>query len=91
MACIYCKVEGNVQGVFFRVSTQQQALRQQIRGWVKNCSDGSVKLQACGDEDALNRLEAWLWEGPPYATVRKVSCEFMNQSDCELEDNFVII
>jgi len=36
---------------------------------VKNQADGSVYLEAEGDEDQLNTLLAWLGEGPTQARV----------------------
>ena len=91
MACIHCMVEGEVQGVFFRVSTQQQAQHLRLRGWVKNRSDGRVELVACGDSNALVKLEDWLWQGPAHATVSQVSCERVNGAGVDIADDFDII
>jgi len=75
MQRIYVRVVGVVQGVWFRKSTQQQALRLGLTGWVRNCSDGSVQLEAQGDENALNALCAWCRRGPPAARVDELSRE----------------
>ncbi|MGW8122859.1 acylphosphatase [Roseivirga echinicomitans] len=40
------KVTGKVQGVYFRVSTQEQAKQLGIKGWCKNEPDGSVLIIA---------------------------------------------
>lgn len=34
--------------------------------------DGSVEVTACGETEALDRLEEWLWIGPPRAQVEDV-------------------
>jgi acylphosphatase len=73
--CIRCIVSGRVQGVFFRHSTRQRALGLGIRGHARNLSDGSVEVLACGSEQALEQLRAWLWEGPPTAQVTRVECK----------------
>jgi len=62
-------VRGKVQGVWFRATTREQADNIGVRGFVKNQADGSVYLEAEGDEDQLNTLLAWLGEGPTQARV----------------------
>jgi acylphosphatase len=47
------KVTGKVQGVFFRASTKAVADQLGVKGFVKNLSDGSVYIEAEGDEFAL--------------------------------------
>ena len=68
----YFRVTGRVQGVFYRASTQARAQALGLAGWVRNCPDGSVELEASGDAEALQQLEAWLWQGPERAQVSAV-------------------
>jgi acylphosphatase len=75
MACRRCLVSGRVQGVFFRASTRQQAIALGVTGYARNLPDGRVEVLACGDESALQILQAWLREGPVGATVSGVQCE----------------
>ena len=56
-------VRGRVQGVFFRASTQREARRLGISGWVKNRPDGAVEILAEGEEDGLKELIAWANRG----------------------------
>lgn len=65
-------VSGRVQGVYFRASTRQQALRLGLSGHAKNLADGRVEVLAIGDPIALSRLNQWLWHGPPAASVTEV-------------------
>ncbi|HTN87428.1 MULTISPECIES: acylphosphatase [unclassified Sorangium] len=65
-------VRGRVQGVFFRASTQREAKRLGLTGWVKNRSDGSVEVLAEGEEDGLKELIAWANRGPSAARVERV-------------------
>ncbi len=73
--CVLCRVEGRVQGVFFRATTREQARALGLRGYARNLADGSVEVYACGEAAAVEALCAWLWEGPPYARVTAVRCE----------------
>ena len=72
--CRRCRVEGLVQGVFFRASTRQRAHELGVTGWARNLPDGSVEVLACGAAAAVEELCAWLWEGPAQARVREVRC-----------------
>jgi acylphosphatase len=65
-------VTGEVQGVFFRASTRNEALRLKLRGYARNLPDGRVDVVACGDAAAVDELEQWLWQGPPAARVDDV-------------------
>lgn len=75
MACARFYVSGRVQGVFFRVSTRDQARALGLTGEVSNLPDGRVVVTACGSQAALDALQQWLWEGPPQAAVSAVQRE----------------
>jgi len=47
---------GRVQGVGFRYHTKQLALGFEVVGWVKNRRDGTVELQAMGEEAELSEF-----------------------------------
>lgn len=49
-------VSGTVQGVFFRASTKDAADRLGIKGFVRNEPDGSVYIEAEGEEEKLNQF-----------------------------------
>ena len=70
--CRKFRVEGRVQGVWFRESTRQQAERLGISGYAVNRPDGSVEVLACGEAGAIDTLAEWLKDGPPLARVRTV-------------------
>lgn len=77
MACARFIVRGRVQGVFFRASTREQALKLGISGHAKNLADGSVEVLASGPGQALDALQEWLRQGPPSARVENVTREAM--------------
>ncbi|MFC5436734.1 acylphosphatase [Rhodanobacter umsongensis] len=74
-------VSGRVQGVFYRASTREQALRLGLAGHARNRPDGRVEVVACGPADALDALERWLRQGPPAARVEAVSREALPEQD----------
>ena len=75
------RVEGKVQGVFFRANTQRQATELGILGWVKNEVDGSVTISAQGKQEGLNQLIDWCRRGPDYARVTKVEFKALATED----------
>jgi acylphosphatase len=68
-------VTGRVQGVAFRASTVHEAHRHGLTGWVRNLPDGSVELEAQGDDAHVAALLAWCQHGPSAARVRRVDVE----------------
>ncbi len=72
-ARIRAVIEGLVQGVWYRESTRRQAQALGVKGWVRNCRDGSVELVAEGPKEKLNELLSWCRKGPPAARVERVT------------------
>ena len=72
MICRKFLVRGRVQGVWFRASTREQAVRLGLTGHAINLADGRVEVVACGPADRLDQLAAWLWQGPELARVDEV-------------------
>jgi acylphosphatase len=75
-------VSGRVQGVFFRAWTRQQATELGVRGWVQNCSDGSVEAHLEGEEGAIRVLIDRLGIGPPAASVSNVDTREAKIENC---------
>ncbi len=73
--CERYRVKGRVQGVFFRAATRDMARRLGLTGSVRNLPDGDVEVIACGARDKLDKLSAWLWQGPSSARVTEVISE----------------
>jgi acylphosphatase len=65
-------VHGFVQGVFFRDSTRRLAERHGIAGWARNNRDGTVEAVLEGEPEAVERLLAFMSEGPRGAEVERV-------------------
>ena len=67
------RIEGRVQGVWFRGWTRDEAQKLGLRGWVRNEQDGSVAACVAGPEARVRDLVASMHRGPPAARVRNVS------------------
>jgi acylphosphatase len=65
-------VHGYVQGVFFRDSTRRLAERHGVAGWARNNRDGTVEAVFEGEPEAVERLVAFMSEGPRGAEVARV-------------------
>lgn len=69
---VFITVTGRVQGVGFRYSTLKMARALNLKGYVKNMTDGSVFIVAQGTPDAVGKLIGWCRSGPPRAIVESV-------------------
>ena len=76
MVRVRLRIKGMVQGVFFRASTVQQAVRRGVKGWVRNCPDGTVEVVAEGPRKSVDDLVAWCHHGPPGAHVHDVQLKW---------------
>ena len=74
-------LSGRVQGVGFRAFTQRQASVLDIKGWVKNLTDGRVEVVIQGDKNKVKQMIEKLKTGPSYARVDNIEIK-----DQELED-----
>ena len=68
-------VEGKVQGVGYRWFVRETAMRLGLTGWVRNCDDGSVELEAQGAANVLETFASELKTGNPLARVDRMTRE----------------
>ncbi|MBT4286278.1 MAG: acylphosphatase [Deltaproteobacteria bacterium] len=74
-------VTGRVQGVSYRYYTQKQAQKLGLVGYVKNQTDGSVKILAQGETINLDKLKKWCSIGSPYSSVKDVRCQISAETE----------
>ena len=79
-ASLQAKVEGRVQGVYFRSFVKDKAISLGLTGYVKNTLDGEVEIKAEGDKEKLTELIAHLKTGPPRAKVERVKVAWSDYS-----------
>jgi acylphosphatase len=65
-------VSGRVQGVFFRADTRREALRRNVKGWVRNLSDGRVEAVFEGEQENVKMLIDFCKHGSLAAKVTNV-------------------
>ncbi len=75
MLRVHVWIRGEVQGVYFRASTQRQARVAGVTGWVRNCIDGSVEAVFEGEAAAVQEIVGWCHHGPSAAVVTDVDME----------------
>jgi len=66
------RIEGRVQGVYYRAWTDQNARALGLDGWVRNVSDGSVEAVFSGPPDKIAEMLRRCADGPSDAKVTAV-------------------
>ena len=67
------RVTGRVQGVAFRASAVDAALREGVVGWVRNLQSGDVDGIVQGEASAVDAFLAWAAKGPTGARVDRLT------------------
>lgn len=70
---IQITVFGRVHGVGYRYSALHKARDFSITGFVKNQYDGTVFIEAEGEEANLDQFILWCQQGPSFARVERIS------------------
>jgi acylphosphatase len=68
-------IRGRVQGVGYRAWTEDEALRRDLEGWVRNRRDGTVEAVFSGPEDEVDSMLAACRQGPRGAHVEAVDVQ----------------
>ena len=66
---------GRVQGVGYRAWAEDEALRHDLEGWVRNRRDGTVEAAFSGPDETVVTMIAACHEGPRGARVDAVDVE----------------
>ncbi|OYT42419.1 MAG: acylphosphatase [Candidatus Aenigmarchaeota archaeon ex4484_224] len=85
---IKVKIYGRVQGVGFRYSVYLLAKSLGIKGWVRNCEDGTVEAIFEGYLSKVEEMIKFCKKGPPLAKVERIE---IKEENCKNEfENFEI-
>ena len=74
-------VSGKVQGVYFRMSSQQKAIDYGLSGYAKNLDDGDVEVFLSGEQANIDKMLAWLKHGPEEAQVTQIQQKQVERQD----------
>jgi acylphosphatase len=85
---VRARIEGMVQGVWFRGWTVEQARALGLDGWVRNRRDGSVEALFHGDPELVDEMLARCREGPRAARVTAVRVEPADACEEEVPPGF---
>lgn len=72
MVRVELRIQGKVQGVFYRASAAREAEALGLLGWVRNTNDGAVEAVAEGPRPQVEAFVAWCRQGPAGARVDDV-------------------
>ncbi|HEY7110291.1 MAG TPA: acylphosphatase [Nitrososphaeraceae archaeon] len=70
---VHLRVEGKVQGVYFRNNLKLTAIENKVKGWVRNLREGSVEAMLEGDRNDVEKVFKWSQVGPANAIVVSVT------------------
>jgi len=74
-------VEGRVQGVGFRNFAYNRALKNSIKGFVKNTFDGSVEILCSGESRDIDNFIAEIKKGPSFSFISNVKINETAEND----------
>lgn len=72
MSRVLIKIYGQVQDVGFRYYSKIIAEKLDLIVNPKNETDGTVVIEAEGDDNSVNKFIEWCRQGPKYANVDKI-------------------
>lgn len=67
------RIQGRVQGVWFRGWVAREAGARGLRGWVRNRFDGTVEALFAGPVPSVDGMVEACRQGPPSAVVTEVA------------------
>lgn len=73
MTSMHLLISGKVQGVGYRATFAEVAIKLGVRGWVRNRRDGAVEAYVRGANESIDAIVTWARRGPPAAQVDEVT------------------
>ena len=76
-------VHGRVQGVGFRAAASRKARSLDLKGYVENLPDGTVRAVVNGNLKQCNLFTQWCREGSGYSWVEKLELKEMKAENTQ--------
>ena len=87
-SAVHMIVHGRVQGVGFRFFVRDLASSLDVKGWVRNLSDGTVEIHAEGNKEILENLIKKVEKGPFFGSVSDLTIDWVEPEN--IFNNFSI-
>ena len=65
-------ITGLVQGIFFRGFVKENAERYNVKGFIRNLSDGRIEIFLEGNSEEVNKVIELCEKGPRHSIIKKV-------------------
>ena len=78
---VHLVASGLVQGVFYRASCKEVAVKLDLKGWVRNLPSGEVEILAQGEREKLEQLIEWCRKGPPHAKITNIAVNWQDKTE----------
>lgn len=75
MKHVRIRIYGRVQRIGFRFQSMQAAYKYKVTGLVRNMNDGSVYIEAEGEDTNVEKFIDWCKVGPMVSRIEKVYIE----------------
>ncbi|MDM8529764.1 acylphosphatase [Anaerolineales bacterium HSG25] len=69
-------IEGQLQGLNFRLNAQEEAQRLSLVGFIRTLSDGRIEIDAQGEEPQLDTLLEWCQTEPQGKRISSIFYRF---------------
>lgn len=78
MKTVRLKINGQVQGVFFRKYIFDEASKIGIKGHVRNLDSGEVEVVAEGSPEQIEEITKVCKKGAPHSVIKNVDVQELN-------------
>ena len=80
MITVHLEIKGKVQGVFYRATARRIAEKNNLKGWIKNKSNGDVEAVVSGKKEDVDIFIEWCRKGPENAVVDEVNITHLEET-----------
>ena len=78
MKTVRAKINGTVQGVFFRKFVKENANKLNLNGHVRNLDSGEIEVIAEGRDQDVNELMKICKKGTPHSVIKNMVLQELN-------------
>ncbi|MBT3642619.1 acylphosphatase [archaeon] len=68
-------IKGTVQGIFFRQFIKEHADKLNLKGFVRNLTNGDIEIRVEGIIESIERFTSQVKKGPEHCQIRDIQIE----------------